>query len=207
MHLHMDFNWNFKSGYRRFLEMELRDVPKNKRSCYSSDREGYQFANGEYEKVTLREEKTKLGTFTLEEFKIHFKDWIDTEVNYIKKRIQNELDIEERKKQRQILMDENIHPENRRNKKPKTNFQLSFGNRYYVYNDKTYQVVHGKKVTEKLFSKYVEKPSNKEKEVWMYVDFVIAKIMKPSQRCTEIKIPFKEFRNRKFYIDKECTNV
>lgn len=206
MHLHIEFGSNFTRGYKRFLEMEYRNVPERERFWHTIYAEGYKFAKGEYEKVTLRENKITLGTFTPEEFKFYFQDWIEKEVDSIKKTIQNEIDVKDRKEKREFLMKQNIHPENRNNK-PKKMIQINYGNKYYMFNEKTYQVVYVKHVHEKLCAKYIEKPSNKEKEICMKFDFVVAKIMKPSGRCTEIKIPYEEFRSRKFFIDKECTQV
>lgn len=199
MNLVCTMNHHFKNGFISYLFQEYKNI-ENKTYRNDQEKNGGDFAAGKFETIEFDLNYTKYK-MTLEEFKIKFKEWIEQELKaYIL--IDDEIIFENTCKNLvKIEEEKNIHPENK-NTKPKTSFQLKYGNKYYFHNDKLHQIIWVKKIEETLYTKYIEQPSKKEKTLPIKVKFVIAKIQKPSGKCTEIKIPLSEFENRTYYINK-----
>lgn len=82
--------------------------------------------------------------------------------------------------------------------KNKRRFCLKYINKFYVYNNKQYQIIWAKEEKVTLYATYIEKPSNKIKEISSVNNFVRAKIKKPSGRYTELFILREEFFKKTF---------
>lgn len=170
-------NYSFFDGYT--YEKAIKELNLNVKNDYSSNKDGKDFYNNVFKYISLKIDN-KEKKFTKEEFEIYFRKRIekkiflllDIEVSSLENKI-NKL------KHKKDVM-KNINKHNLFLKRDYPYIETKYMNKYFVYNNKIFQVVRIKYLNDNL------------------VNLIFDNDNKVFQKT----ITLEELKNRKFYITK-----